>query len=224
MRHPAWRLLALGILIAILIWFVSTSGMSQADLRPTVESWGVAAPLAYCILGALLMVGFVPFVVVAGAAGLIFGIPLGFPVALVVAIIGAGLAFSISRWLGGAAVDEIQSQRIARVRKWIADRGVLAVIAARIAPIPSQVVSYAGGLTTLPLRTFLVGSLLGFTPRTFAYVAVGGSLDEPSSPVMLGALALLAVVVTVGAVVARRDRSASHSSRRAPRLDSDHSL
>lgn len=211
--RPVFRLAALAIIAAGLFWLASFYAVSPDDLRVTIASWGFVAPLAYGTLGAGLIVAFVPLVVVSGAAGLFFGTALGFPVALLAATGGAAMTFLLSRWLGGAAIDELQGRRVAAMRAWIAERGLLAVIVARIAPIPTSIVNYGGGLTTLRLRAFVVGSLLGFTPRVFAYVAVGGSLDDPVSPTMVGALALLVGVVAIGAALLRRERRARGVSR-----------
>lgn len=206
LRRPGWRLAAFGAVVVTLFALAALSGPSPGRLRHSVESWGAMAPLAYCALGAALTLVFVPVAVVAGVAGLMFGTAVGFPVALAAATAGATIAFVIGRRLGGSALDDVQGIRIARVRVWIAERGVLAVIVARVTPLPSGLVNYAGGLTTLSLRTFLAGSVLGYVPRTFAYAAVGGSLDDPTSPTMLVAIALLAVVLVVGAAITGRDR------------------
>ena len=205
MRQPALRLAAFLLVVAALFALTTTSGFSPEQLRRLIETWGIGAPLIYCLLGAALKVGCVPLAVIAGGAGVMFGVELGFPVALVAATAGSGITFTLGRWLGRTAVDQLQGERVARVRSWISDRGLVAIIGARIAPIPSQIVNYAGGLTTLSLRTFLVGSLLGFAPRTFAYVAVGDSLDQPVSN-MVWALGLLVVIITVGMMIARRER------------------
>lgn len=213
LRHLAYRLAAFAVIAAALLWLASIDAVSPAELRRTVESWGLIAPLAYSVFGAGLIVAFVPLVVVSSVAGLVFGTALGFPVALLAATAGAGMTFLLGRWLGGAAIAELEGKRLAQMRAWITERGVVAVVVARVAPIPTGLVNYGGGLTTLPLRAFVAGSLLGFMPRVFAYVAVGGSLDDPTSPAMFGALALLVGVVGIGAWILRRDRRARDLSR-----------
>jgi uncharacterized membrane protein YdjX (TVP38/TMEM64 family) len=208
-RHPASRLAAFAVLAALLFWIASIYAAPPAELRRIVESWGLVAPIAYAALGAGLIVAFMPLAVVSGVAGLVFGTALGFPVALLAATVGAGMTFLMGRWLGGAAIDELQGRRLAQMRAWITERGVVAVIVARVAPIPTGLVNYGGGLTTLSLRVFVTGSLIGFMPRVFAYVAVGGALENPLSPAMLGALGLLALIAIIGTLIVRRNRRAS---------------
>jgi uncharacterized membrane protein YdjX (TVP38/TMEM64 family) len=211
-RHPAARLAVFAVVAAGLFWLASIYAVSSTDLRKTVENWGLVAPVAYGALGAGLIVAFVPLAVVSGVAGLVVGTAVGFPVALLAATAGAGMTFLLGRWLGRSAIDELQGERLAQMRAWITERGVVAVIVARVAPIPTGIVNYGGGLTTLPLRAFVAGSLLGFMPRVFAYVAVGGSLENPTSPAMFGALGLLLGVIVIGAVILRRDRRARELS------------
>jgi uncharacterized membrane protein YdjX (TVP38/TMEM64 family) len=213
LQHPGVRLAALTIIAAGFLWLTSVYTISPDELRPMIESWGVAAPMAYWALGTGLIVAFVPLAIVCGLAGLFFGTALGFPVALLAAASGASVTFVLSRWLGGSAIDELQGQKVAAMRAWISERGLLAVVVARIAPIPTSVVNYGGGLTTLRLPAFVVGSLLGFMPRVFAYVTVGGSLDDPISPAMIGAVLLLVAVTAVGGLIVRRDRRARTLAR-----------
>lgn len=208
LRHPILRLVSLAAIAAALFWAASGYAVTPTALRGIVDDWGLVAPIAYGAVGAGLIVAFVPLAVVSGLAGLFFGPAIGFPVALAAATSGAGITFLLSRWLGGSAIDELQGQRLAAMRAWITERGLPAVVMARIAPIPTSVVNYGSGLTALPFRAFVVGSLLGFMPRVLAYVAVGGSLDDPASPAMIGALLLLAVVIIGGAIYIRRNRRA----------------
>jgi uncharacterized membrane protein YdjX (TVP38/TMEM64 family) len=205
-RDPGWRLAALGAVAVTLFSLAAVSGLSATHLRDLVEGSGHLAPVLYCAVAALLRVAFVPVPLLAGTAGLLFGIALGFPVALAAATVGATITFSIVRRVGHASVEQLQGERVAQLRAWIAERGMFAVVIARASPIPSGLVDYAGGLTSLPLRTFMVGSLLGFMPRTLAYVAVGGSLDEPGSPAMLLSLLLLGAVFAFSILVVRRLR------------------
>jgi len=206
MGHPAWRLIALAAFVVSLFSLASVAGLSPGQMRSYVEGFGTTAPLAYWALGAVLTVAFVPLAVVAGAGGLMFGVALGFPIALLAATTGSAVTFLLGRHLGNAALDGIQTARIARLRMWIAESGMLAVIIARVAPIPSGVVNYAGGLAMISLPTFVLGSFLGFIPRAFVYAAVGGSLDDPTSTTMLASLALLGAVIGLGAWILRRDR------------------
>jgi len=82
----------------------------------------------------------------------------------------------------------------------------LAVVYIRLAPgIPYHLVNYGAGATRLKASAMAAGTAVGALPRTVAYVALGGSLDDLNSPAGIAAVALLAVTAIGGAVVARRE-------------------
>jgi uncharacterized membrane protein YdjX (TVP38/TMEM64 family) len=88
-------------------------------------------------------------------------------------------------------------------------RGTLAVVYARIMPgVPYVPFNYAIGLTSLPLRSLALGTAIGAVPRTFAYVALGGNLDDLSAPEVKVAIALIVVIGAAGALLVWREWAA----------------
>jgi uncharacterized membrane protein YdjX (TVP38/TMEM64 family) len=93
-------------------------------------------------------------------------------------------------------VEEVEGERIRRWRDWVDRRGVVAVLYARIAPaMPFTVVNYAAGLTRLRLAVFAGVTAVAISPRSFAYAALGGSLDDLGQP---EAIIAVCVVVLLG--------------------------
>lgn len=182
-----------------------TGGISTERVRDWVDQFGSAAPLVFVITSATLTVCFFPGPILAGCAGLLFGTAAGFPIAMVSALTGACLAFSIARWVAHDAVEELQGPRLARVRDWLGRRGFVAVFTARLMPgIPYNSVNYASGLSPIGIRTFALATAIGAAPRTYAYVSVGGAWGDWTSPQMLGAFAILGIVAAGGVWLARR--------------------
>src|SRR5690606_24400072 len=127
-----------------------------------LDGLGTIGPLAFVVVSAALTVACVPGPLLAGAAGLLFGTALGTPTAIVAATLGASLAFSISRRVGARAVDELSGRRLRALQEWIAARGFLAVLYARILPaMPYSLVNYAAGLTRVPLLVFAAATAVG---------------------------------------------------------------
>ena len=171
-----------------------------------VDGFGVAAPLVFIVVSASLTCALFPGPVLAGASGLLFGTALGFPVALTAATLGASSAFLIARRVGLSAVEQLAGPRVRRIRDWIARRGFVAVLYARIVPgMPFALVNYASGLTRLRLPVFAAATALGAAPRAFAYTALGGSLGNWSSPETLVAAAVLVAMAVLGLVLLRRE-------------------
>jgi uncharacterized membrane protein YdjX (TVP38/TMEM64 family) len=183
-----------------------TGDLSAERVRDTVEDAGIAAPLAFVLVSSLLTVAMFPGPLLSGASGLLFGTALGTPTSIVAATLGASLAFSISRRFGARAVDELSGRRVRVVQDFIAQRGFLAVLYARILPaMPYNVVNYAAGLTPVTLLTFAAATAIGCAPRAFAYTALGGSLGDLGSPEAIIAVAVLVVMAAVGAILGGRD-------------------
>jgi len=175
-------------------------------VRDAVHGSGVLAPLAFVVLSSLLTVAMLPGPLLAGASGLLFGTALGTPLSIVAATTGASLAFLVSRRFGAGPLDALSGRRVRVVQDFVAQRGFLAVLYARILPgIPYNVVNYAAGLTRVPLLTFAAATAVGCAPRAFAYTALGGSLSDLGSPAALVAIAVLVVMGVGGALVALRD-------------------
>lgn len=212
------RLGGLGLfVVALFLVAASVFGLSSEGVRDAVDGFGPAGPLVFVVVSAGLTVACVPGPLLAGAAGLLFGTALGTPTAIVSATLGATCAAAISRRFGADALDDLSGRRIRALQDWIAARGFLAVLYARILPaVPYNLVNYAAGLTRVPLAVFAAATAVGCAPRAFAYVALGGSLDDLGSPEALIAFAVLIGMALVGMVFAARDVRTARAARRAP--------
>ena len=178
---------------------------SAERIRDWGEGLGAIGPLAFVPLAALLSCLFVLGPVLAGSAGLLFGTALGTPVALAAAVLAASTQLLIARHLAGDQVGAILPARIRRIDELLERRGLLAVLYLRLTPgVPFVLTNYGAGLTRLRVRDMAGGTAIGALPRTFAYVALGGSLSDLNAPEARAAIALLIVMAVVGALVARR--------------------
>lgn len=175
-------------------------------MRDALDGLGWLGPLAFVVVSAGLTVALFPGPLLAGACGLLFGTAVGTPTAIVAATVGASAAFCVARRFGAGAVDELSGQRVRVVQDWIAQRGFLAVLYARILPaMPFNLVNYAAGLTRIRLAVFAGATAIGCAPRAFAWVALGGNLSNLGSPQALAAFAVLIAMGMGGLLVAARD-------------------
>ena len=214
-RLALLRLTGLAAFVVAAFLVVALSGGLSADrVRGWLDGYGIAGPLVFIAVSALLTVCLFPGPLLAGASGLLFGTALGFPVSLTAAVLGAAAAFSLSRGVAHDAVVSLQGPRIRALRELVGRRGFVSVLYARIAPgVPYSLVNYAAGLTPIRLPVFAGATALGAAPRAFAYTALGGSFGDFGSPETIIAVAVLVVMALAGLVLARRDlrtpRSAS---------------
>jgi uncharacterized membrane protein YdjX (TVP38/TMEM64 family) len=205
--------LALGVAVAIAVILLVVQPTPSAvrgrvaDVRDWVDGIGPLAPLVFVAVSSLLTPLMFPGPLLAGASGLLFGTALGFPVTLAGAVLGASIAFMISRSIAPDAIEQLAGPRLKAIEELVSRRGFVSVLYARIAPgVPYTVVNYAAGLTRIPLAVFAAATALGTAPRAFAYTALGGSLGNLRSPEAAIAVAVLVVMGSVGLALLYRER------------------
>ena len=193
-------------LAAVAIVALATGFRPSADeIRDWGESLGAAGPILFIPLSVALGCLLFPGPLLSGAAGLLFGTAVGTPIALIAATLTAVSEMLITRYVAGARVGTLIPDRARRIDEFLERRGFWAVLYMRLAPgIPYHLVNYGAGLTRLRVRDMAAATPIGALPRTFAYVALGGSLDDLGSPEAIAAVILLVVTAIVGAIVARR--------------------
>ena len=183
-----------------------TGNLPNADeVRDWGESLGPVGPVLFVPLSAGLACLLVPGPVLAGSAGLLFGTALGTPVALTATVLTAVSQMLITRYVAGARVGSLLPERVRRIDEFIERRGFFAVLYVRLLPgVPFHLVNYGAGLTRLRVAHMAAGTVVGAAPRTFAYVALGGNLDDLGSPEAKAAIGLIVVMAVVGLVLGRR--------------------
>ena len=210
LRLVVFASLVLGLFLATT---VSGSLPNADEVRDWGDGLGWTGPLLFIPAAAGSLCLFMPGPVLAGAAGLLFGTAAGTPIALSFIVLGAVMQMSISRYLAGDAAADLLPERVKRFDRFIEERGFWAVFYMRLAPaIPYNLVNYGAGLTSLKLRAMAAGTAVGALPRTFAWVALGGSLDDLGSTEAKVAIALLVVMALSGALLARRQLAAERSA------------
>ena len=215
--HRAARLRLAGFATIVLALFAVATASGSLPSADGVRDWGEGlgwiGPAVFIPAGAGMLCLFVPGPVVAGAAGLLFGTAAGTGISLAVIVLGAVMQMTTSRYLAGDAARHLLPERVKRFDRFIEERGFWAVFYMRLTPaIPYNLVNYGAGLTSLRLRSMAAGTAVGAAPRTFAWVALGGSLDDLGAPEAKIAIALLVAMALVGALMARRQLASERSA------------
>jgi uncharacterized membrane protein YdjX (TVP38/TMEM64 family) len=218
-RRPAiTRIVIYASLSAALVGTLAVTGNipSSSEARDFAEDLGPLAPVLFVPLFVLANFA-VTWIILAGAAGLLFGTAAGTPLALAGVTAAALTQMAIARKLAGEHRGRLLPERTRRVEKFLTDNGAVAVMESRIVPLlPYGVVNYSGGLTHLSFRDMALGTVVGAAPKVFAYTALGGSLDELTSPEALSALALILILGAGGALFVWRRLGESPLRRGAP--------
>jgi len=204
---------ALGVaVIAALVagWFLlpvdAWSDAFQAWIKG-LGPWGWLIFAAVYILGTVLLV---PGSVLTFAAGLAFGLAIGFPLVVVSATIGATLAFLVARYLAHDKVESLMQDRpkFKAIQSAVSEGGWKVVALLRLSPVlPFNLQNYFYGVTDLKLRDYVVATFFGIMPGTLLNVYVGAAgkaasgdgastLEWSFLAVGLVATVLVAVIVT----------------------------
>jgi len=220
---PRTRLTGLGVVVVgVAVTFGVLGGPTSTGLEDAVRRAGPAAPVAYVVLYAVLTVLLVPGSVLTIVGGVVFGTALGTGLTVVGASLGSAAAYLIGRRLGREQVGRLAGNRMGAINTWLERRGFVAVLYARLLPVvPFNVLNYAASVTNIRFRDYLLASVIGIGPGTFAYTALGGSFRDPTSAVFLTAVALIVVPIVAGPFANRwlQRRSSSASTDDPPTTD-----
>ncbi|MEM9425133.1 MAG: VTT domain-containing protein [Pseudomonadota bacterium] len=148
----------------------------------------IAGPVAVVVLLALaVVVSPIPSGPIAMAAGAYLGTFEGGVYTAIGAVLGATIAFSLSRWLGYRPLANSSFP----LAKWITrartqNTLAVAVLVSRLIPFISfDAVSYVAGLTTITFRNFVISTTLGVMPASFAFAALGAGMATHDNATLL---------------------------------------
>jgi len=208
--HWQWRTWAIVLVLASIVagvLFDAVFGrlipLRPEGIRDWLNGFGPWAPLVFIVLLATaVVVSPIPSIPLDIAAGLAFGFVWGTIYVLIGAELGAIVAFLIARRLGrGWLARRLPKPAMTGIDAFAAKRGVRALVLMRMLPVFNfDWVSYAAGLTSIPLPAFAVATFVGMIPPVMAIVAVGSTL--PGNPVLAGAIfAALVLAVLIPLVM-----------------------
>ena len=180
-----------------------------------------AGPTGWLILAAaqwlVAMFGILPASLIGVAAGVIYGVGLGFSLSAASTMLGALAAFAVSRSAFRPAVASLLRRRrgLEALDAALGRDGWRLVCLVRISPVmPFAPTSYALGLSAVSLRDYLIGTLAAL-PALLGYVTLGALAEgglaawhQGVGPLRwltlaVGALATIVLTLRVGAIVRR---------------------
>lgn len=140
----------------------------------------VLAPLAYTLAYAAAVFGSVPAgALLTVAGGYLFGWLEGAVYTLIAQMTGATALFLIARKARGGWVAKRTRPHLRSVRNGFRRNALSYLIAMRmVGVLPAFLVSAVPGALGVPLRTYLLGSVLGLVPGTIVYAGIGAGLSS----------------------------------------------
>ena len=147
-------------------------------IRQFFESFGQAAPLVYVMCVTIeVMIAPLPGLMLYGSGGFIFGGFKGGLLSLLGNTLGSGVCCAALRSLGSDWLRRFFSEhKLASIQERLERHGVWLIFLLRVNPLTSSdLVSYAAGLTRIPIWKVMTATAFGMTPLCFAqaYFAEG---------------------------------------------------
>ncbi len=140
--------------------------------------------------------------------GFLFGRWVGTVLIVIAATIGATLVFSAARYLFADAARRRMGSLGEKINAGFTENALNYLLFLRLVPLfPFFLVNLAPAFTTITLRTFVLGTLIGIIPASFVFANLGQTLGRIDSLagllsmetiaafILLGLLALVPVVV-----------------------------
>jgi len=210
-----WALGAVVLAALVAGWFLLPIEAWTDAFQVWIKSLG---PWGWLIFAAVYIVGtvlLVPGSVLTFAAGLAFGLVIGFPLVVVSATIGATLAFLIARHLAYDKVESLIQDRpkFKAIQSAVGEGGWKVVAMLRLSPVlPFNLQNYFYGVTDLKLRDYVAATFVGIMPGTLVNVYVGAAgkaaSGEGASTLEWSFLAIGLVATVVVAVIVTKKANA----------------
>ncbi|WP_055602649.1 TVP38/TMEM64 family protein [Streptomyces aureus] len=169
---------------------------------------GTGAVMLFGLAYGVCTAAFVPRPVLNLAAGALFGSAFGLTAAIAGTVLGAGISFTLGRFLGQEALRPMLRGRwLTAADGQLSRHGFRSMLAIRLFPgVPFAAANYCAAVSRMGYVPFLVATALGSVPNTAAYVVAGARAGEPGSPAFLVSAGFIALSAVAAAVVAWRKR------------------
>ncbi|QHT60801.1 TVP38/TMEM64 family protein [Paenibacillus lycopersici] len=186
-RHPAqskrkrllasagkrWTLLPAYLVLLIAVWG------SRSELLDWIRSGGVSPALLLLLVTGLACVPIIPFGVVIGAMGYLFGPLTGALISLTGAWLAALIMYALFRYV---LQDRARTllRRFAVTERWTAlveRRPFRSILLARLLPVvPQLAVNAYAAAVNIPFPVYAMASLLGKIPGMLVFAFIGGQI------------------------------------------------
>jgi uncharacterized membrane protein YdjX (TVP38/TMEM64 family) len=168
-----------GLVVAALVYFDLQDKV--IDFLNGLEDMGAWAPVTFMLVMALVALLLLPGVLLTTGAGFVFGVTVGTATVVIGTTLGATIAFLIARRTFGSRAKEyvVNHPKLSGLNAELPPHAWKIIFLTRLIPFfPSKLSNYFFGLTSVDLRAFVLGSLLGFIPLSLHNVYLGAIAAE----------------------------------------------
>jgi uncharacterized membrane protein YdjX (TVP38/TMEM64 family) len=206
-----WGWLGVVLLVGLVYWWQpeffrhAYSIIERGDIAALAEylrSFGTAGILV--TLGLFVVMTFTivfPFMILSGAAGIVYGLFWGTIISWMGEVIGAIFMFVFARYFfrKAVAIWVGKSPYLQQVDDYSAVNGFKALLIARLLPLaPSGIITAVAAISRISFRHFLAATFLGKLPPVIVKVLLGHDLVYAAENMSRLILIILLVVVLYG--------------------------
>lgn len=149
-------------------------GYGPNEIKEFIQAKGPMAPIIYVILLSSLPLLLFPDSVIVIAGGMVFGLMGGVLLTSLGSLIGATIAFFLSRELGQGFVKKLVKKDLVIFDKNDSKKGFFLILILRLIPLfPFKIVSYSAGLSDVRFKDFAIATMLGALPGVVVYTNLG---------------------------------------------------
>jgi uncharacterized membrane protein YdjX (TVP38/TMEM64 family) len=171
----------LAVVVAVLVglvWLARATGLAdlatdRGRLRDAVDDAGLLGPVLFVGLMALLVPLNVPGIAFVIPSTALFGVVGGVALSLLGGYLASMTGVLAARRLGRRSFETKVPQRLRRLEERVSRRGFWSVVVLRSCTYLMQPVDWLCGMSSIPMRTVAVATLVGLVPPTLV-VALGG--------------------------------------------------
>ncbi|MEN6463079.1 MAG: VTT domain-containing protein [Syntrophomonas sp.] len=181
-----------------------------------LHSFGIYGPLVAFILFFIQAIApIIPYIIIAGAAGMIFGNFQGFLLAYVGALAGACFVYWLTKVVGGnMLVSRIRDKYDFDLTNVNQKHVFWVLLISRIFPlVPTPIINIGSGLGGVSFSTFFISSMLGKLPWAIVYVVLGNYLLQSKDIINTITIIALLLIVSIAGIYYYRDKIPIHKKK-----------
>jgi uncharacterized membrane protein YdjX (TVP38/TMEM64 family) len=220
-----WGKIAIAVLfIGALVAFFALGGQRYLSLEAVKANrdalvafadrhFAAALAIAFLVYAGTVTLSLPGAAVLSLAMGFIFGRWVGTALVVVAATVGATLTFLAARYLFADTARKRLGALGEKINSGFTENAFSYLLFLRLVPaFPFFLVNLAAAFTAIPVRTYVLATLIGIIPGSFVYVNLGqalGSIDSLHGLVSIETLAAFALlgVAALAPIAWRRLRS-----------------
>lgn len=169
-----------------------------ADIRDFILSFGWWGPLVFFFLYTIGPLIFFPTSVLSLGAGLAFGVFPGVFYIILGATGAATTGYVMARLFGRSIINMDRFSWSENLFNQMKKRGFLYVFILRLIPLVSfDLLSYAGGISKVRFQSFIIATVLGMLPGTFAYSFLGASIASGNLTMIIVAISVFVILLGI---------------------------